>query len=832
MMKRFSCILFLLMVFASFEEAHARKWYERWASKAYNATVAPAVDGIVYVAEGAADGIDFVATKVTDGAVWVSGKVVDGLTWTAEKIEDGATWAYYKYKDIKVAVNKGTKFFFMWASGLANPYGSMAFLNYINGIKPTAYEGSIDKVIDVVLDEGSGTDSWDDESTVYNPSELQGSINPALVYPQIAGEVSFAVGRVNYKATVTILPGDGDGNPLNRPLVIGDAFDPLSARNVTTILNNPKQENLLRNFMHGDAGYSTPRELGYDIVFVNFYQGGGDIKKNAKLFMKVLQEVERLSTSKYVVGGISMGGVISRMALLYSLPQNNTQYTKLLYRVKGYLSIDAPQQGASIGHFQHAMFSTMLDEEVVSGCFADGKTNPLYSKYAQLNVPAAWQMLYGHHYFSEDAVKTSPVQNNFYKKLFDMGDYRSDIPMVAIAYSNFYQPHPGINTSQETAVGKIRVTAGGKVIAKREFNAGGAGTEYGKHELAPGSIGDWYYDAYNPGGGANEHLVLYSKNGETFKGTFIPIYSALDLRDFDMAANPNPTESELAAYSPFDRVFYMHQAQNGYRNDQTIEGKRYEHGVFDPQIMAAIEQSLRFLEARDPEKVMAAVYQLLGPRRVLANASATNQISYFNTNMPYWYNITMFPSWHPKTITIQIQPTDGQTLSGYAVVEGVSYPLSGYYTDIRIAYVGQPNITAKITAEAGRQYRAEWWADMSTPPNPTYYLTSLFGEDNSQPPVQSGIAVNSVNTYTAFTVNPTQAVLLSNFPSWGPQAIVLQVQPDDGRSMEGSVTVNGSTYNLAGWNQDIRIPYTNQGSIQAVFSSPTPRNLKIQWWAQ
>ncbi len=88
---------------------------------------------------------------------------------------------------------------------------------------------------------------------------------------------------------------------------------------------------------------------GYDIVVLTYGQpganGGSDyIQRSAFVAVKCIQEViaRRSGAAKLVVGGASMGGVITRYALAYM------ERNQLAHQTKMFFSFDSPQQGANV----------------------------------------------------------------------------------------------------------------------------------------------------------------------------------------------------------------------------------------------------------------------------------------------------------------------------------------------------------------------------------------------------------------------------------------------------------------------------------------------------
>lgn len=61
-------------------------------------------------------------------------------------------------------------------------------------------------------------------------------------------------------------------------------------------------------------------ENGYDVVYIDFDQGAGDLKENAQTVREVIKEINaqkaaNSSTSPNILVGYSMGGVVARLAV-------------------------------------------------------------------------------------------------------------------------------------------------------------------------------------------------------------------------------------------------------------------------------------------------------------------------------------------------------------------------------------------------------------------------------------------------------------------------------------------------------------------------------------
>jgi hypothetical protein len=183
---------------------------------------------------------------------------------------------------------------------------------------------------------------------------------------------------------------------IKKPLIFVEGFDP----RISVDLVNHRYGNLGWDVFRS-GGYKFDGELtlpnlqslpallddlrspqnNYDIIYVDFANGGDYIQKNAFALVRVLQEINatKVGTEDLVVVGTSMGGLLSRYALSYMEKNNLTHCTRL------WVSFDAPHNGANIppGLQFGVNFFANFDQDAFNG-------------NNDLNSPAAAQMLLRH----------------------------------------------------------------------------------------------------------------------------------------------------------------------------------------------------------------------------------------------------------------------------------------------------------------------------------------------------------------------------------------------------------------------------------------------------
>ncbi|MDY0216270.1 MAG: T9SS type A sorting domain-containing protein [Bacteroidales bacterium] len=279
-----------------------------------------------------------------------------------------------------------------------------------------------------------------------NPIEPDGGL---LYYP--VGEMHQSVagtwwtGR-ELEYCIIFSPNNTTGK-LVRPFIIVDGFDPGNRRNYyhyrydteSDLLPKERDFRGLYQLLNGDPSpwYSDSPDInliqslrndGYDIIFVNFLNGAGDIPTNANSLRGFLNNVINNSTyrdnntEEAILIGPSMGGLITRYALT-SMEQSNPKES---HYVKLWISFDSPQKGAYIPiGLQHSIFflSKINDWGGLLGIL-DAITNAKNGFIAginSLNSLAAKQMLTAHYSQTSSQQYNSPEFDNLFNSLNQLG---------------------------------------------------------------------------------------------------------------------------------------------------------------------------------------------------------------------------------------------------------------------------------------------------------------------------------------------------------------------------------------------------------------------------
>jgi hypothetical protein len=163
-----------------------------------------------------------------------------------------------------------------------------------------------------------------------------------------------------------------------KALLLVEGFDPTNNRNPYDYYE------LSKDFVHG---YLEPN--GYSIFYLNFVNGGDDLKINADVVIDALQKIKTLCPN-YTLGvaGLSMGGVVTRLAL------TKAEVSNIDLNVRLFISFDSPQNGLIRG----ANINTNIQYFVKRN---HEQTFELSQMKSSLESLAAKQMLYS-NIFDED----------------------------------------------------------------------------------------------------------------------------------------------------------------------------------------------------------------------------------------------------------------------------------------------------------------------------------------------------------------------------------------------------------------------------------------------
>jgi cytochrome P450 len=149
---------------------------------------------------------------------------------------------------------------------------------------------------------------------------------------------------------------------------------------------------------------SALRAAGYDLVIVGLGQGMDKVQRNADVLVDCIRKVRKLTDHPLVVGGMSMGGLISRYALLAMEARLEPHGAAV------FLTIDTPHRGTYTSLAAQWFVQSLLPYLPALGPYA-----------ALLDSPANQQ--FDLWWLHDGAVQTSQLRDELVGDFAELGDY-------------------------------------------------------------------------------------------------------------------------------------------------------------------------------------------------------------------------------------------------------------------------------------------------------------------------------------------------------------------------------------------------------------------------
>ncbi|MGX1270099.1 esterase/lipase family protein [Streptomyces phaeoluteigriseus] len=202
-----------------------------------------------------------------------------------------------------------------------------------------------------------------------------------------------------------VFPADGNTTgTVVRPVIMADGF-------------NLGRSELDKTYQGLESGFKFISELhrrGRDVILLGFEERSASIMDNALAAEAAIMETisHREGHATLVVGGFSMGGIVTRYALA------DMEHKRMDHQTEVYFSYDSPHRGASIPVGVQA-FSHFI---------------PFPNTFAkQMDSPAARQMLWRHYDKDTKKIGVAPERIEFLDALNGLGGWPAIPRKIAVA---------------------------------------------------------------------------------------------------------------------------------------------------------------------------------------------------------------------------------------------------------------------------------------------------------------------------------------------------------------------------------------------------------------
>lgn len=452
-------------------------------------------------------------------------------------------------------------------------------------------------------------------SSAFSIDLLRSSVvfpSPDLIIP-ISANLPFQGGYAS--AEIGVWKSCLQTNGFNQPVIIVEGFDPQNSRGLLS--SNRADANLYCISNASVANHTNMldslRAYGHDVLIVNFMDGGTYVERNAMALIAAINYINALKegNDELVIVGASMGGLVSRYALLYMERHAQAHHCRL------WVSFDSPHKGANVPIGLQMMIDFIYDNLSQMPYAIQQQVPPL--RDAVLNCPAAREMLLSHYSACQNG-NVAPCAE--FHQLYDTLDKWGFPNCRRLAFSdgNHAGGDQGFNAGQQLMalhfpVGPLSIQMKANAVsqgssAAQVFDASIQGIVGG----IPYTIAGAQYTITNgngidnASGGSNTFHMDVAKSlgiqhGQTTFGTclmqednFVPVSSALAIQtpiNYQTpisALMPNLSylgRTHAASQSPFDALYCMTNYYSANRN-ATLNNAPHVLGGFDLDMMQLI----------------------------------------------------------------------------------------------------------------------------------------------------------------------------------------------------------------------------------------------------
>jgi len=232
---------------------------------------------------------------------------------------------------------------------------------------------------------------------------------PDRTYPI---EASIAYKGKKNKGTAYVYYGSTNGvkhTELERPVIVSEGFPGgYSPERLYDLLN---QQDVLTTLL----------ARGYDAVILGYDEGTDYVQRNGLVAVACIETINatKVTDEPLIVGGASMGGLLTRYALVYM------EANGLEHHASTFLSFDAPQWGANVPpSVQWFLFALDAAGELDSA---------QREQLKQLTSLAARQMLYYRIPGLEDGSLVDPLHTELWEELERLGGYPRKTKNIGVA---------------------------------------------------------------------------------------------------------------------------------------------------------------------------------------------------------------------------------------------------------------------------------------------------------------------------------------------------------------------------------------------------------------
>lgn len=204
-------------------------------------------------------------------------------------------------------------------------------------------------------------------------------------------------------------------------------------------------------------------------------------------------------------------------------------------------------------------------------------------------------------------------------------------------------------------------------------------------------------------------------------------------------------------------------------------------------------------------------------------------------------SLTGFPTgWFYSRVILGVNSTPSVPLAGNLVINNCNHTLTPYYREISFAYTDE--IEIKFSGSP-KQMPIQWWVDTGTAFSVCTATTKTTRKDSIQITLKNfadSIYANKIKNYRDLNKLNSETIFkgssgnfkIEQLPNWFYNRIYVQIEPMDGRELNGYSYAGKKHVKLSGWSTKFAIEQKNAYTPTFELAFPEYRKVKLKWWAE
>ena len=200
-----------------------------------------------------------------------------------------------------------------------------------------------------------------------------------------------------------------------------------------------------------------------------------------------------------------------------------------------------------------------------------------------------------------------------------------------------------------------------------------------------------------------------------------------------------------------------------------------------------------------------------------------------------------FPSgWYFRRVVLGVNSIPGVPFSGSLVANDCIHELRDYYEEFDFAYTGNEKI---VYHGLSQKLPIQWWLDANpvmsscksysekTRQDSLLAVLNKFADSTYSERIKNFKDLGAINSETIFEGSAAR-FRITELPSWSYNRLYIQVEPLDGKILDGRAYSGGTMVEVNGYSSQFAVNQKTYLAPTFELAFPEYRKVRLRWWAE